>query len=178
MKFRRILFFMIAMAAAGQPVFSFPFQSSLPEASWIELSMNLGLNPFGKYLRPFLKGFECSFYFQNHTGVGFSFISGGEWFFVSLNGIYLADPVDNSFIVIPVKVRFGGLNYYGDFIFSGSLSSGIKGFFPVFQGKNGKPLYADADILATGFFYINRFDNRFIEFFAEGSAGCLVELTD
>ncbi len=87
MKFRRILVFMIAIIAAGQPVFSFPLQSSLTEASWMELS---------------------------------------------------------------VKARLGGLNYYGNFILNGSLSSGIKGFVPVFKNRNGKPFYVDADIPASG----------------------------
>ncbi|MCD6123499.1 MAG: hypothetical protein J7K04_16825 [Spirochaetales bacterium] len=177
MKYIRIFILILILTAAGYPAFSFPLQSALPDASWMELTVGFGLNPFGINFRPFLKGFEFNAYFQNHAGLGFGFISRGEWFYFFLNSIYLTNPADNNFIVFPVKARFGGLNYYGDYILCTSFSSGIKGFIPVLQDKYGEPMYADADILATCFIYFNRPDKKLFEFFMEGSAGFLGEIS-
>lgn len=175
MKTVRFLLFFLILLSLAQPLFSFPLESQYEDASWMEFVINFGFNPLSKDSNKSLVGFEFNFYFPSHFGFGFTFLN-GEWLFAGLNTIYLANPVDNDYVVVPVKLRLGVFSYVGEAVFGGSLSSGAKGIIPLYKNEDGEYLYLDVDLLASGFFYINRFDKKYLDLFAEGAVGVISEI--
>ena len=175
MKTVRFLLFFLILLSLAQPLCSFPLESQYEDASWMEFVINFGFNPLSRDSNNSLVGLEVNFYFPSHFGFGFTFLN-GEWLFAGLNTIYLANPVDNDYVVVPVKLRLGVFSYFSEAVFGGSISSGAKGLIPLFKGKDDEYLYLDVDLLASGFFYINRFDNKTFDLFTEGAAGVLTEL--
>jgi len=141
----------------------------------MEFVINFGFNPLNRDSNNSLIGLEFNFYFPSHFGFGFTFFN-GEWLFFGLNAIYLVNPVDNDYVVVPVKLRGGFFNYFDDIVLGGSLSSGAKGIIPLLKNEDDQYLYLDVDFLASGFFYINRFDKKYLDLFAEGAAGVLTEI--
>jgi hypothetical protein len=172
MKIVRFLLFFLILLSLAQPLFSFPLDSQDEDAFSMELIINFGFNPLSRDSNNSFNGFEFNFYFPSHFGFGFTVLY-GELVFVGLNAIYLANPVDNDYVVVPVKLRLGVFGYFDQVLLGGSLSSGAKGLIPLFRGRDDNYFFLDMDLLASGFFYINRFDKKTFDLFAEGAVGSL-----
>ena len=151
-----------------------PLTSNYQNPVWMEFSIGFSFDLQDKDFDADLTHLEMNVYFEGYTGFGLGLTMGDIWGgYVS--GLHLFDFLESDYLLIPLKLKAGYYNAYGEWFPGFTLSTGVKGVIEIPSDEVLKNYFITDLLGSVSYYTISLRNNSNFQFYAELYPGFILE---